>query len=83
MRRTTEGQPAGQVSGWRQWRRDEQRQCPHPGPNGEGNLYVSDWGASHQVKVFEPKGALLRTIGKPGGRRSAAMIPSGCIIRTA
>lgn len=33
-----------------------------------GNLYVSDWGASFQVKVFSPAGKLLRTIGKPGGR---------------
>ncbi len=32
-----------------------------------GNLYVGDWGKSHQVKVFSPAGKLLRTIGKPGG----------------
>jgi hypothetical protein len=33
----------------------------------QDNLYVSDWGKAHQVKVFDPKGQLLRTIGKPGG----------------
>ena len=27
-------------------------------------LYVADWGKSHQVKVFTPEGKLLRTIGK-------------------
>jgi hypothetical protein len=32
-----------------------------------GNLYVSDWGGSHQVKVFDPRGRLLRVIGKSGG----------------
>ena len=31
-----------------------------------GNFYVSDRGHSHQVKVFDPQGKLLRTIGKPG-----------------
>jgi len=33
-----------------------------------GRVYVSDWGASFQVKVFSPSGKLLRTIGRPGGR---------------
>ena len=33
-----------------------------------GNVYVSDWGASFQVKVFSPSGLLLRAIGTPGGR---------------
>jgi hypothetical protein len=32
-----------------------------------GNLYVSDWAKSHQIKVFNAKGEHLRTIGKPGG----------------
>ena len=36
--------------------------------DARGNLYVSDWGASFQVKVFSPTGALLRAIGKAGGR---------------
>ncbi len=34
----------------------------------QGHIYVSDWGASFQVKVFSPEGKLLRAIGKPGGR---------------
>jgi sugar lactone lactonase YvrE len=34
----------------------------------DGNIYVSDWGASFQVKVFSPAGQLLRAIGTPGGR---------------
>ncbi len=36
------------------------------GPGGE--IYVSDWGRSFQVKVFSPEGKFLRAIGKPGGR---------------
>jgi len=36
--------------------------------DGEGNIYVSDWGASFQVKVFDPAGNFLRAIGKAGGR---------------
>jgi hypothetical protein len=32
-----------------------------------GNLYVSDWGKSHQVKVFDTGGKLVRTIGASGG----------------
>ena len=31
-----------------------------------GNLYVSDRGGSHQVKVFSPEGKLLRAIGDRG-----------------
>lgn len=31
-----------------------------------GNIYVSDLGTSHQVKVFTPEGKLLRAIGHPG-----------------
>lgn len=34
----------------------------------QGNIYVSDWGTSFQVKVFSPAGKQLRTVGKPGGR---------------
>jgi len=33
-----------------------------------GDVYVSDWGASFQVKVFAPSGKFLRAIGKAGGR---------------
>ncbi|MDQ2799081.1 MAG: hypothetical protein M3Y13_05495 [Armatimonadota bacterium] len=32
-----------------------------------GNIYVADWGGSHQIKVFSPDGRPLRVIGKPGG----------------
>ncbi len=32
-----------------------------------GLLFVSDKGKSHQAKVFNPTGRLVRTIGKPGG----------------
>jgi hypothetical protein len=35
--------------------------------DGTGNLYVADWGKSHQVKVFGADGNYLRVIGKPGG----------------
>jgi DNA-binding beta-propeller fold protein YncE len=31
-----------------------------------GRIYVSDWGKSHQVKVLEPDGKRVRTIGRPG-----------------
>ncbi|HEY3396162.1 MAG TPA: hypothetical protein VGM19_00735 [Armatimonadota bacterium] len=36
------------------------------GPGGE--IFVSDWGKSFQVKVFSPEGKFLRAVGKPGGR---------------
>ena len=32
-----------------------------------GGIYVSDWGESHQVKLFSADGQLQRTIGRPGG----------------
>ena len=32
----------------------------------DGNIYISDRGKSHQVKVFRPNGKSLRTIGAPG-----------------
>ncbi len=34
------------------------------------NIYVSDHGASHQVKVFSPTGKLLRAIGKAGAPKA-------------
>jgi hypothetical protein len=34
--------------------------------DADGNLYISDRGASHQVKVFSPGGKPLRTIGHAG-----------------
>ena len=33
----------------------------------DGRIFVSDWGASHQIKVFTPDGKLSLTIGKSGG----------------
>lgn len=35
----------------------------------QGNVYVSDRGTSHQVKVFSPAGRLLRVVGDPGGQQ--------------
>jgi len=32
----------------------------------EGNIYISDGGQSHQVKVFTANGKLIKAIGKPG-----------------
>ena len=37
--------------------------------DSDGNIYVSDWGDAMCVKVFSPKGKLLRLIGKKGGRQ--------------
>ena len=31
-----------------------------------GNLYIADWGAHHNVQVFDQSGKYLRAIGKPG-----------------
>jgi len=33
-----------------------------------GNIFVSDWGSSFQVKAFASNGRFLRAIGKEGGR---------------
>ena len=35
--------------------------------DGKGRVYVSQAGASHQVRVLDADGRSLRTIGKPGG----------------
>ena len=32
----------------------------------EGHIYISDWGDSHQVKIFTATGEFIRAIGKPG-----------------
>jgi hypothetical protein len=40
--------------------------------SGDGTIYVSDGGASHQVKLFTADGRLLRAIGKPGGPQLGA-----------
>lgn len=34
----------------------------------DGRLYVSDWGASMQVRVFSQQGAYLGSVGQDGGR---------------
>ncbi len=36
--------------------------------DAKGNIFVSDWGKSHQVKVFDKAGKFLRAIGIAGGR---------------
>ncbi|MFZ2654085.1 MAG: hypothetical protein WAX69_04160 [Victivallales bacterium] len=36
--------------------------------DSKGNIYVSEWGRSMQVKVFSPDGRLIQAIGKKGGR---------------
>jgi len=43
--------------------------------DGDGNLYVSDHGDSHQVKVFSPQGRLLRAIGRPGRPKAGPYDP--------
>jgi hypothetical protein len=35
-----------------------------------GNLYISDRGNSHQVKVFSPQGRFMRSIGKPAAPKA-------------
>lgn len=37
--------------------------------DGQGHYYVTDLGNSHQVKVFDAGGRLVRTIGQAGGLR--------------
>jgi len=37
--------------------------------DGTGNIYVGVWDRFHQIRVYDPRGALLRTIGKPGGEQ--------------
>ena len=37
--------------------------------DSSGNIYVSDWGQSHQVKVYSPDGKLMRVIGRGGAPR--------------
>ncbi|MEG9435075.1 hypothetical protein JAO29_02665 [Edaphobacter sp. HDX4] len=39
----------------------------------DGEIYVTDWGSSHQVKVFSAaSGRMLRVIGRPGGPQIGA-----------
>ncbi|MFM0013568.1 NHL repeat-containing protein [Paraburkholderia sediminicola] len=44
--------------------------------DSSGALYVSDWGQSHQVKVFSPDGALVLVIGHPGAPAAGAYDPA-------
>jgi hypothetical protein len=43
--------------------------------DAQGNIFVSEHGASHQVKVFSPAGKLVRTIGKPGAPKAGPYDP--------
>ena len=46
-----------------------------------GRIYVSDWGASFQVKEFSAGGKLIQAIGTPGGRRwIGAWNPNGMLV---
>jgi hypothetical protein len=61
---------------------------PHDVTAGtDGTIYVSDWGASFQVKEFAPDGKFVRAIGKPGGRpwigdwdQSGMLLPRGMAV---
>ena len=55
-----------------------------------GNIYVSDWATSFQVKVFSSGGKFLRAIGKEGGRPwvgkwdpSGMLLPRGVAVTDA
>ncbi|MBV9849389.1 MAG: discoidin domain-containing protein [Armatimonadetes bacterium] len=43
--------------------------------DAQGNIYLSDQGASHQVKVFAPNGRFLRAIGHPGAPKAGSYDP--------
>lgn len=43
----------------------------------QGNLYVSDWGNSQQVKVFGPQGKLIKAFGKAGPLQVGPYDPNG------
>jgi hypothetical protein len=47
----------------------------HVALDAAGNLYVSDRGNSHQVKVFDPAGKPLRVLGLPGAPQAGAYAP--------
>jgi len=48
----------------------------HVAIDPDGNLYVSDQGTSHQVKVFSADGAPLRTIGTAGSPKAGPYDPN-------
>jgi hypothetical protein len=43
--------------------------------DGAGNLYISDHGVSHQVKVFSDQGKAVRVIGNPGAPKAGPYDP--------
>ncbi len=43
--------------------------------DGAGNLYISDRGTSHQVRVFTAEGKAVRTIGHPGEPKAGPYDP--------
>ena len=43
--------------------------------DADGNLYISDRGSSHQIKVYSPVGKLLRTIGHAGPPKAGPYDP--------
>lgn len=43
--------------------------------DNQGNIYVGDWGKSHQVKVFSTSGSLLRSIGEAGEPKGGVYDP--------
>jgi hypothetical protein len=43
--------------------------------DAQGHVYISDRGASHQVKVFSSAGQFLRTIGEPGAPKAGLYDP--------
>ncbi|HEY1065647.1 MAG TPA: hypothetical protein VGE52_06050, partial [Pirellulales bacterium] len=47
----------------------------HVALDAAGDLYISDRGASQQIKVFSPEGKLLRTIGKAGAPQAGMYDP--------
>ena len=49
--------------------------------DAQGNIFVSDWGESFQVKKFTAAGRPVRVIGKPGGRPwTGAFTPEGMAV---
>ncbi len=43
--------------------------------DADDNIYIGDWGQSHQVKVFNAKGKFVSALGKPGVPHSGAFDP--------